>query len=54
MSNKKNEIDEMEEAFEIFIKLREKEINHIPNYTEIFQNRRGLLDFNGKIIECNK
>ena len=54
MSNKKNEIDEMEQAFEKFIKLREKEINHIPNYAEIFQQRKVLYHFNRRIIECNK
>jgi hypothetical protein len=54
MSNKKNEIDEMEEVFKNFLKVREKEINTIPNYLDIYQKKQALYHFNKRIITCNK
>ncbi len=54
MSNKKNEIDEMEQAFLRFTKLREFEFETIPNYNEIYKRREALKHFNLRILECNK
>ncbi len=54
MSNKKNELDEMDQTFNKFLKIKERDFTYIPNYKLIFESRVALNHFNRRIIECNK
>lgn len=50
----KNEIEQMNSIFEEFEKKRDDILNRIDNYDDIFSKKEMLVNFNRRVIECNK